>query len=116
MSTEPKSTDAPVLDQARVETFVGRLLDTYSESMVTLMIDLALRTGLLEALAAGAGTSAELAGRAGLVERYVRECLGALVTARIVDYSPATGRYALPPEHAVCLTGRGRRTWRRPAG
>ena len=107
MATDRNSTDIPRLDQARVEAFVQRLLKTYTESMVTLMIDLALRTGLLDTLAAAGGTSAELAGRAGLVERYVRECLGALVTAHIVDYSAATGRYALPPEHAVCLSGPG---------
>jgi SAM-dependent methyltransferase len=29
------------------------------------------------------------------------------VTAGIVDHSPATGSYALPPEHAVCLSGAG---------
>ena len=70
-----------------MEAFIARLLKTYTESMVTLMIDLAFRTGLLEALAAGEATSEELAERAGLVERYVRECLGALVTAGIVSYS-----------------------------
>ena len=95
------------LDEARVEAFAGRLLATYTEAMVALMIDVASRTGLFETLAAGAGTSHELAGRAGLVERYVRECLGALVSAHIVQHDPATGRYSLPPEHAVCLSGPG---------
>jgi SAM-dependent methyltransferase len=99
--------DEPTLDEGRMEAFAGRLLTTYTEALVTLMIDLAQRTGLLEALAAGPGTSAELSGRAGLVERYVRECLGALVTAGIAEYHPATRRYALPPEHAVCLSGPG---------
>ncbi len=101
------TTDMPALDEARVEQFAGRLLATYTEATVTLMIDAASRTGLLDALAAGEGTSTDVADRAGLVERYVRECLGALVTGGIVEYDPATGRYALPPEHAVCLTGPG---------
>src|SRR5215207_9853990 len=95
------------LDEARVGAFAERLFTTYTEAMVTLMIDLGSRTGLLETLAAGEGTSSDLAERAGLTERYVRECLGALVTAGIVEYSPAEGRYALPAEHAVCLTGSG---------
>jgi Rv2258c-like winged HTH domain len=94
-------------DEARVEAFAGRLLSAYTDSMVTLMIDLGLRTGLFEALAAGDQTSAELAARAGLVERYVREWLGALVTAGIISYDPATARYVLPAEHAVWLTGPG---------
>jgi SAM-dependent methyltransferase len=101
------STGTSAIDEARVERFAERLLTTYTEGMVTLMLDLAHRTGLLETLAADAGTSAELAERSDLVERYVRECLAALVTAGIVDHDPATGRYALPAEHAVCLTGPG---------
>jgi SAM-dependent methyltransferase len=96
-----------VLEPERVEAFAGRLLATYSDSVVTLLIDLAYRTGLLDSLAAGTGTSAELAERAGLAERYVRECLGGLVTAGIVHYSPDDGSYSLPPEHAACLTGAG---------
>ena len=106
MSQTDQSAAIP-LDEARVERFAERLFGTYTESFVTLMLDLAHRTGLLETLGAGPGTSQELAERAGLTERYVRECLGALVTARIVDYAPDRRRYALPAEHAVCLTGPG---------
>jgi SAM-dependent methyltransferase len=95
------------IDPARAEVFAGRLLSTFTESVVTLLIDLGFRTGLLDALAAGPGTSAELAERAGLAERYVRECLGGLATAGIVEHSPSTGAYTLPAEHAVCLSGPG---------
>jgi SAM-dependent methyltransferase len=94
-------------DQERVEQFAGRLLGVYTDSLVALMIDLASRTGLLDALAVGPGTSHGLADRAGLHERYVRECLGALVTAGIVAYEPGPRRYLLPAEHAACLTGGG---------
>ena len=95
------------LDEARVAAFGEQLVGTYVGGMVTLMIDLASRTGLLDALATGSGTSEELASRSGLVERYVRECLGALVTAGIAEYDPATRQYSLPPEHALLLTGDG---------
>lgn len=101
------TTTTPALDESRVEAFAGRLLGTYTEGMVTLMIDLGHRTGLLTALAAGPGTSNELATRADLTERYVRECLGALVTGGIVEYEPTTATYKLPAEHAVCLAGEG---------
>jgi SAM-dependent methyltransferase len=93
------------LDQARIEQFAGTLLTTYTAGVTTLMIDLADRTGLLGALAAGPGTCIELADRAGLTERYVRECLAALTTAEIVEYSG--GKFTLPGEHAICLTGPG---------
>ncbi|GEL20316.1 class I SAM-dependent methyltransferase [Pseudonocardia asaccharolytica] len=95
------------IDEQKVERFAERVFGIYTDGFVGLMLDLAHRTGLLETLAAGPGTSQEIAERAGLVERYVRECLGALVTAGIVDYTPAERRYTLPPEHAVCLSGPG---------
>ena len=71
------------------------------------MVDIGHRTGLFAAAAAGPATSSELAARAELQERYVREWLGAMVTGGIVDYDPALGTYRLPAEHAACLTGRG---------
>lgn len=106
VTAPPPGTDI-AFDEARAEQFAGRLFETYTAGMVTLMIDLSHRTGLLDALAAGPGTSRDLADRAGLTERYVRECLGSLVTADIVEYDPARLEYSLPPEHAVCLTGEG---------
>lgn len=105
MTTKP-APEAP-LDPEAVERFAGNLLTTFTAGMTTLMIDLADRTGLLDALAAGPGTSTELAARAGLTERYVRECLSALATAEVVTYEPRGGKFTLPPEHAVCLTGPG---------
>ncbi len=95
------------LDEARVEAFAGRLFELYTGGMLTFMVDIGHRTGLFAAAAAGPATSAELAGRADLQERYVREWLGAMVTGGIVDHDPATGTYRLPPEHAACLTGTG---------
>lgn len=104
--SQPTTGHLPI-DEARVEEFAGRLIETYTTGMVGLMIDVAYRTGLFEAFTTGPATSTQLAERAGLTERYVRECLGALVTGRVVEYEPGTGSYTLPAEHAVCLTGEG---------
>jgi 2-polyprenyl-3-methyl-5-hydroxy-6-metoxy-1,4-benzoquinol methylase len=93
-------------DPAKVEAFAGKLLPILSHSMVSYMIDLGDRTGLFAATASG-GTSQEIAERAGLQERYVREWLGCMVTSAIVDYDPASGSYALPAEHAALLSGPG---------
>jgi 2-polyprenyl-3-methyl-5-hydroxy-6-metoxy-1,4-benzoquinol methylase len=99
--------DRTPLDEAKIEEFAGRMFGTYTSAMLTYMIDLGNRTGLFETLAAGPGTSEELAGRAGLTERYVREWLGAVTTGGIVTYDPSSRTYTLPAEHAVCLTGDG---------
>lgn len=95
------------IDEQRVQQCAERVFGAYVDSTLVLMIDLADRTGLLTGLAEGPGTSRELADRAGLDERYVRECLGALVTGGLVEYDGTTQRYTLPPEHALCLTGDG---------
>jgi len=97
----------PQLDEAKVEEFAGHLFGTFTSASVTLMIDVGHRTGLFDAAAQGPATSAELAERAGLQERYVREWLAALTTADVFDYDPATGVYTLPLEHAACLAGPG---------
>lgn len=94
-----------VIDEQRVQQCAERVFGAYVDSMLVLMIDLADRTGLLAGLAEGPGTSQELAARAGLNERYVRECLGALVTGGLVEYDATAQRYTLPLEHALCLTG-----------
>jgi SAM-dependent methyltransferase len=97
----------PTVDEQSAEEFAGRLMQHYTGATLTYLIDIGRRTGLLDAAAAGPATSPELAARAGLTERYVREWLGAMATGGIVEYEPATGRYWLPREHAVCLTGDG---------
>ena len=78
-----------------------------TRGMITLKADLGHRTGLFAAAAEGPATSEELAARAGLQERYVREWLAALVTAGVFDYHPASCIYTLPLEHAACLAGGG---------
>lgn len=70
-----------------------------------MLVSVGYRTGLFEAAATGPASSAELADRAGLDERYVREWLGAMVTGGFFDYEPADATYTLPPEHARMLTG-----------
>jgi SAM-dependent methyltransferase len=95
------------VDEQAAEEFAGRLLQLYTGAALTYLIEIGRRTGLLDAAAAGPATSHELAARAGLAERYVREWLGAMATGGIVEYETATGHYWLPREHAACLTGGG---------
>jgi hypothetical protein len=64
------------LDEARVEAFAGRLFELFTGGMLTFMVDHGHRTGLFAAAAAGPATSTELAARADVRERYVREWLG----------------------------------------
>ncbi len=93
------------LDPARVSSFAERMLDRLNGAAILLMTAIGHRTGLFDTMASMApATSAEIAARAGLQERYVREWLGAMVTGAVIDYEPSTRRYRLPAEHAACLT------------
>src|SRR5574341_2485008 len=93
-------------DKQRVQEFARKIFGLYTSGLLTLMVNIGHKTGLYEALAQAPGTSAEIAARAGLDERYVREWLGAMATGGIVEYDQARGTFALPPAHAACLTGK----------
>lgn len=95
------------LDSSRIEEFAQQLFGLYTGGMLTYLIDVGHRTDLFAAAAQGPATSAALADRAGLHERYVREWLGAMVTGGLFTYDPESATYTLPNEHAACLTGRG---------
>jgi ubiquinone/menaquinone biosynthesis C-methylase UbiE len=88
---------------AAEEAFADRLLTIVNDATTGLMISVGHRTGLFEAMKPGPKTSLELAQAARLDERYVREWLGAMATAKIVDLDSGTGRYALPAAHGVFL-------------
>lgn len=92
-------------DPARVQEFAGQLFGTLSAGATALMVSIGHRTGLFDTLAGlPPSTSPQLSAAAGLHERYVREWLGSMTTARIVVHDPAGDTYVLPPEHAALLT------------
>ena len=62
------------------------------------------KLGLYKAMAgAPPMNSVELAARTGTHERYIREWLVNQAAGGYLSYNPATGKYALPPEHAAAL-------------
>jgi SAM-dependent methyltransferase len=89
------------------QPFSARLLGLLNAGATTLLLSVGHRTGLFDQLADGeARTSAEIAHRARLQERYVREWLNGMTVAGIVGHDPVTRRYHLPAEHAACLSRR----------
>ena len=92
-------------DAAKAEAFGGRIMSILTGSLLSAMVDIGHRTGLFGAASQGWATSEQLAARAGLTERYVREWLGAVTCGGIVEYDEDSDTYRLPPEHAALLTG-----------
>lgn len=88
-----------------MKQFGTKMLGIYTGAVLTELIEVGYTVGLFEASRAGPATSEELAERAGLKERYVREWLGSMATSGIYRYDPQSRRYELPEEHAALLTG-----------
>ena len=96
--------DTGVIDAVRQEEFVGKVIEQISGTMTTLLGAVGDRLGLFKNLAAeGPATSAELASRTNLNERYLREWLGGMATAGYLNYDRTTQRFTLPAEHAAVL-------------
>lgn len=104
--TEPHDgTPRGELDSAAVEAFAGRMLGVLNDAALAILTSTGHQTGLFETMAdLPPATSEQIAAAANLDERYVREWLGGMTTARIVRYHPGSGTFALPGEHAAVLT------------
>lgn len=92
-------------DQERAEEFANRLVGILNDACAALMTSIGHQTGLFDTMAGlPASTSEEIAAAGGLHERYVREWLAAMTTARFVEHDPVALTYRLPAEHAAWLT------------
>jgi 2-polyprenyl-3-methyl-5-hydroxy-6-metoxy-1,4-benzoquinol methylase len=93
------------MDQAKTDAFADRMLNILNDGALALMTSMGHRTGLFDVMSnLPPSTTDQIAGAAGLNERYVREWLGAMVTGGFVEYDPDRATYHLPPEHAASLT------------
>jgi len=94
----------PQIDEAKLETFMGKIIGDLGGTTATIMCMIGDRLGLFKDLVAnGPATSAEMASRAGINERYAREWLGGMASAGYLEYDPASSRFTLPAEHAPAL-------------
>ena len=91
----------------------GRLFRDMTGALELLTVYLGERLGLYQALYAdGPATSAELAGRTGTTERYIREWLEHHAASGLLEVDdpaaePLARRYCLPPGHAPVLADTG---------
>lgn len=101
----PAVDPAPEFDPIRAEGFGERMGEVLNDGMLALLMSIGHQVGLFDVLAKlPPATSHEVAGAADLQERYVREWLGGLTTAKVVEYEPIARTYRLPAEHAGWLT------------
>ncbi|XP_071805257.1 S-adenosylmethionine-dependent methyltransferase Rv2258c-like [Asterias amurensis] len=83
------------------QEFSSRMMDVALSGLKCVAIAMGKETGLFDVMIATETpkTSQEIADAGNLKERYVREWLGAMVTAKIVNYDPSTETYWIPKSH-----------------
>jgi 2-polyprenyl-3-methyl-5-hydroxy-6-metoxy-1,4-benzoquinol methylase len=91
------------IDIEKTKKTAEHVFDMLGGALVSAMIYLGDRMGLYQVLSsAGAVTSAELAQKSGLHERWIREWLYGQAAAKLIDYK-GDGRFELSPENALVL-------------
>ena len=95
-------------DDARRDAFAERLLNAAIATFDVYSVYLGTKLGFYRALAAGPATTAELAQRSGVAERYVREWAEQQAVTGILDadLAGAEPRFSLSQEHAEVLLDR----------
>jgi len=92
------------IDESRLESFMGQVLTDMGAIISAPLMALGERLGLYKAMAhAGPLSSQEVADRAGVAERPVREWLRNQAAGGYVDYDATADTYTLPEEHALAL-------------
>ncbi len=100
-------TTQQAIDIAKVQAFMGKVMADNASAVATVMAGIGDRLGLFKALAQGPATSAELAERARINERYAREWLSEMTSTGYLEHDPASQRFTLPPEHIPVLAQEG---------
>jgi 2-polyprenyl-3-methyl-5-hydroxy-6-metoxy-1,4-benzoquinol methylase len=92
------------LNTAKLGAFSMKVLGDMSGTFIGMMCYIGDRLGLFKTLLTdGSGTSKEIANRLKIDERYTREWLSSLTSAKYLEYNPSTKQFTLPPEHAELL-------------
>jgi SAM-dependent methyltransferase len=95
-------TDTATIDEAKLEAVIGTTITDMGGAVGAVLSLIGDRLGLFRAMAgAGPLTSADVAGRTGTSERYVREWLAAQAAGGVLTYDAARGTFELPPEQAM---------------
>ncbi len=93
------------MDKEKSTKFMLKVVGDVATALAAGLLVVGDRAGLFKSMQ-GAGwlSAAELAGRSGVLVRYVEEWLATMAGAGYVDYDPVADSFLLPDEHALFLT------------
>ncbi|HWU26574.1 MAG TPA: class I SAM-dependent methyltransferase [Rhizomicrobium sp.] len=87
----------------KLNAFLGKAVGDLGAAMSAVLMSIGDELGFYKALAKAALTPQELAQATNTNERYVREWLNNQAAGGYVEYVPATGKFHLNNEQALCL-------------
>jgi 2-polyprenyl-3-methyl-5-hydroxy-6-metoxy-1,4-benzoquinol methylase len=91
-----------MVDESKLNQLIGKILGDLGGAFSVPMVRMGDKLGLYKALKEqGPMTPAELAAKTNVAERYAREWLSHQATSGYLEYDPAVGKFALPPEQAM---------------
>jgi 2-polyprenyl-3-methyl-5-hydroxy-6-metoxy-1,4-benzoquinol methylase len=91
------------IDEQRLNAFLGKAVGDLGAAVSAVLVSIGDELGLYKAIAAGAVTAGELAAKTGTSERYIREWLANQAAGGYVEYDPASQKFSMTPEQALCL-------------
>ena len=95
---------ATEVDEQKLEQFMGQAVTDMGAAMNGVLVMIGGELGLWEAMAGqGPLTSAQIAERSSVEERYVREWASAQAASGYLDYDADADAFTLPPEQAMAL-------------
>ena len=96
------------LDESKLNNLVQQMVGDVGAAMSGALVVVGDKLGLYKTLAKeGPLTAAELAGKTGTTERYVREWLAAQAASGYVTLERGGGRYSMTPEQAMVFADEG---------
>ncbi|MGH6889996.1 MAG: class I SAM-dependent methyltransferase [Rhizomicrobium sp.] len=95
------------IDETKLHEFLHRAVGDLGAAMSAVLMTIGDELGYYKALAKEALAPADLARLTHTNERYAREWLGNQAAGGYVEYDPATGKYHLNDEQALCLADPG---------
>src|SRR5215216_2804905 len=91
-----------MIDENKLQQFVGKMIGDLGAAMSVPLVRIGIHLGLYKVLnGAGPMTSAQLATKANIAERYAREWLAQNAASGYLVYDPVSRRFELPPEQAM---------------
>jgi len=91
-----------MIDETKLRQFLEKMIVELGAAITVPLVRIGISLGLYKAMdGAGPMTSAELATKANISERYAREWLAQNAASGYLTYNPANRRFELPPEQAI---------------